>query len=153
MSHISAKDRKEYRAILVRSLRESNSEIEENKHNLKDHDETQNPDEQGPHSVADDLIVAKIERADGYTALIRRAIAKIDAPGGKDFGVCEDCGQDIHKGRLKHVPHAPLCIACQRRIDGLQSKFGQRVRQISPSFEPQPDLFEPDPTLSATDLD
>lgn len=30
------------------------------------------------------------------------------------FGICQQCNQPITMSRLKAVPYAPLCIACQR---------------------------------------
>jgi len=31
------------------------------------------------------------------------------------FGICEDCKNPIAKTRLKAVPHARLCLACQEK--------------------------------------
>ena len=33
------------------------------------------------------------------------------------FGICEDCGEPISKSRLKALPHARLCVACQEKKD------------------------------------
>jgi DnaK suppressor protein len=41
---------------------------------------------------------------------IDRALAKIDAG---TYGVCERCGKDIPKARLKALPYAALCVACK----------------------------------------
>jgi DnaK suppressor protein len=35
-----------------------------------------------------------------------------------DFGLCEDCGDEIGKGRLKAMPYAELCVTCQSKKDG-----------------------------------
>lgn len=32
------------------------------------------------------------------------------------FGVCQECGGKIPKGRLEAVPYAPHCIACAREL-------------------------------------
>lgn len=31
------------------------------------------------------------------------------------YGVCENCGQPIGKGRLQIIPRATLCLACKQR--------------------------------------
>jgi DnaK suppressor protein len=49
-------------------------------------------------------------------AAIDRALRKLhDAP--EDFGVCEDCGDDIPPKRLDVMPWAPLCTDCQAKAD------------------------------------
>jgi len=34
------------------------------------------------------------------------------------FGFCESCGAAVHKERLRLMPHAKNCIACQRKRKG-----------------------------------
>ena len=47
----------------------------------------------------------------------QRALEKLDnAP--EDAGTCEECGEDIPWGRLKAMPYAELCVACQGKRDG-----------------------------------
>ena len=41
---------------------------------------------------------------------IKDAIDRIDA---KDFGVCDDCGEDIGEARLKARPVTTQCIDCK----------------------------------------
>jgi len=49
----------------------------------------------------------------------QRALDKLDrAPD--EAGTCEDCGEDIPWGRLKAMPDAELCVACQGKRDGPQ---------------------------------
>jgi DnaK suppressor protein len=49
-------------------------------------------------------------------AAIDRAVRKLrDAP--EDFGVCEDCGDDIATRRLEVMPWAALCTECQAGSD------------------------------------
>ena len=40
--------------------------------------------------------------------------AKIRRATG-EYGVCEDCGQKISPERLKYLPEATRCVACQAR--------------------------------------
>lgn len=60
-------------------------------------------------------------------AMQRRRIARIDELENAlkrlsetDYGVCEQCGDDIGVARLKANPSARLCVACQSAVeDGL----------------------------------
>src|SRR6266850_3002854 len=36
---------------------------------------------------------------------------------GSGFGICEDCGEPIHKKRLDAVPWARYCKKCQEAVD------------------------------------
>ncbi len=43
-----------------------------------------------------------------------------------EFGVCEECGEPIHKKRLDAVPWARYCLACQEAFDkGRLQEAGQ----------------------------
>lgn len=54
-------------------------------------------------------------------ALVTRALAKLrDEP--EDFGVCEDCNEDILVGRMKALPYARFCVACQSLHDGSKGR-------------------------------
>jgi DnaK suppressor protein len=47
---------------------------------------------------------------------IDRALGKLrDAP--EDYGVCEDCGDDIAEKRLSVMPFARFCAECQAAAD------------------------------------
>ncbi len=47
---------------------------------------------------------------------IGRALRKLrDEP--EDFGVCEDCGEDIPEKRLNVMPFAAFCAECQAKVD------------------------------------
>jgi len=50
-------------------------------------------------------------------AQVNRALDDIDA--GR-YGICRDCGEPIAKARLKVMPFATRCVACQARIEGLE---------------------------------
>jgi DnaK suppressor protein len=48
---------------------------------------------------------------------VRAALEKLkESPD--DFGLCEDCGDEIGFGRLKAMPYAELCVVCQGKKDG-----------------------------------
>jgi DnaK suppressor protein len=45
-----------------------------------------------------------------------RALEDINA--GR-YGICRECGEPIAKARLKVMPFATRCVACQARQEGL----------------------------------
>jgi DnaK suppressor protein len=48
---------------------------------------------------------------------VTRALEDIDA--GR-YGICRECGEPIAKARLKVMPFATRCVACQARSEGLE---------------------------------
>ena len=46
--------------------------------------------------------------------LVERALARMDAG---IYGLCARCQQEIDFARLKAVPHAMLCMTCQRTAE------------------------------------
>lgn len=52
------------------------------------------------------------------------ALRKIDTEP-EEYGVCEECGDDISEKRLSFMPYATLCIECQTAQD---PKRGERRR-------------------------
>jgi DnaK suppressor protein len=36
------------------------------------------------------------------------------------YGICEDCGEQIGEGRLKALPFARRCVACQEQVEILE---------------------------------
>jgi DnaK suppressor protein len=62
-------------------------------------------------------IASNRNRSDAATlALVRRALEKL-ASDPDSFGECEECGDEIAPGRLKAMPYAQLCVACQGKKD------------------------------------
>jgi RNA polymerase-binding transcription factor len=49
-------------------------------------------------------------------ARIDRALAKL-ANAPDDFGLCEDCDEEIAPGRLAVMPYATRCPACQAKTE------------------------------------
>lgn len=43
---------------------------------------------------------------------IQKAIERIDSG---EFGICEDCGEEISEKRLKAVPYSTLCVDCKEK--------------------------------------
>lgn len=70
-------------------------------------------------ALSEMMQVLASKRNEGKAALLRqvdRALAKIvEEPD--DFGLCEDCEEEISPKRLALVPYATLCVACQAKRD------------------------------------
>lgn len=61
------------------------------------------------------------ERDRQALASIREALARVEAG---EYGICEECGDDIAQARLKAQPMATLCVHCQsRREDEERTRF------------------------------
>jgi DnaK suppressor protein len=50
-------------------------------------------------------------------ARIAKALQKIEHEP-EEYGLCEDCGDELLEARLKAMPFAELCLECQLRKDG-----------------------------------
>jgi DnaK suppressor protein len=76
------------------------------------------PDEDA-QALSEMMQVLASKRNEGQAALVRqidRALAKLaDTP--EDYGLCEECEEEIAPARLALVPYATLCVACQARRD------------------------------------
>ncbi len=70
-------------------------------------------------ALSEMMQVLASKRNEGQAALVRQidhALAKlVDAP--EDFGLCEECEEDIAPKRLSAVPYATLCVDCQAKRD------------------------------------
>jgi RNA polymerase-binding transcription factor len=70
-------------------------------------------------ALSEMMQVLASKRNEGQAALLRqigRALAKLaDAP--EEFGLCEECDEEIAPKRLALVPYATLCVACQAKRD------------------------------------
>src|SRR5690606_33247131 len=49
-------------------------------------------------------------------ARIEKALRKLQTEP-EEFGLCEDCGDEVGAGRLAAMPYAELCVACQSTRD------------------------------------
>ncbi len=62
----------------------------------------------------DEVVAAVVDRRARQLEEVNRALADIDA--GR-YGVCRECGEPIAKARLKVMPFATRCVACQARAE------------------------------------
>jgi DnaK suppressor protein len=83
------------------------------------------------------LSLSSLERRELHQ--IEEALARIDEG---EYGLCEECGEEISEKRLKAVPWARHCIECQELEEqGLLPSYHFEVMR-----EPNPDDFKPEDT-------
>jgi len=56
-----------------------------------------------------------------FLSKIEKALAKLE---DGTFGVCEECGEPIHKKRLEARPETTLCIKCKEEQEREEQQFG-----------------------------
>jgi DnaK suppressor protein len=70
-------------------------------------------------ALSEMMQVLASRRNEGQAALVQRidrALRKLaDAP--EDFGLCEECEEEIAPKRLALVPYTTLCVGCQAKRD------------------------------------
>lgn len=74
-------------------------------------------DEQPLNEMMQSIASARNRNMEGVLKRVEKALQKL-AEDPDDYGNCEDCGEEILAGRLKAMPYAELCVACQAKIDG-----------------------------------
>jgi RNA polymerase-binding protein DksA len=65
----------------------------------------------------DEVRFAVADRRARQLKEVTRALEDINA--GR-YGICRECGEAIAKARLKVMPFATRCVACQARLEGLE---------------------------------
>ena len=74
-------------------------------------------DEQPLNEMMQSIASARNKNLEGVLGKVQKALAKIEeAP--EEFGVCEECDENIIAGRLKAMPYVELCVSCQSKRDG-----------------------------------
>ena len=121
-----AAHRKTLERLRAKALEAGPARIEPNR---KDPSSTGVADEDA-QALSEMMQVLASKRNEGQAALVRRidrALAKLaDAP--EDFGLCEECEEEIGQKRLALVPYATLCVACQAKRD---PKLGASRRKLT----------------------
>lgn len=64
--------------------------------------------------AAQDFSLELLERDEEALRRIDEALERIEAG---HYGTCTTCGGPIPKSRLRAVPHAATCVACQRQAE------------------------------------
>lgn len=85
-------------------------------------------DEQPLNEMMQSIASARNKNLEGVLGKVHKAIAKIEeAPD--DYGVCEECDEDIILGRLKAMPYVEFCVNCQSKRDG--AKGGRSRKSLT----------------------
>jgi DnaK suppressor protein len=70
--------------------------------------------ERGSDNFFRDLMIRILQNSDAELCDVNRALDRIDAG---TYGLCEHCAGQISKKRLRALPFAHLCIACQQEAE------------------------------------
>ncbi|CAB1071375.1 RNA polymerase-binding transcription factor DksA [Olavius algarvensis Delta 1 endosymbiont] len=62
---------------------------------------------------------------DRESMLIEKIKKSLGAIESKDYGTCEDCGEDISIERLKARPVTSLCIRCKTKRESIELLTGE----------------------------
>jgi RNA polymerase-binding protein DksA len=62
-----------------------------------------------------EVAVAVVERRARELKLVTSALENMDTGG---YGICRTCGEAIPAARLKVIPFAIRCVACQSALEG-----------------------------------
>lgn len=73
-------------------------------------------DEQPLNEMMQSIASARNRNLTGVLGLVEKALKKLEEEPD-DFGVCEDCNEDIIPGRLKAMPYVEFCVTCQSKRD------------------------------------
>ena len=82
--------------------------------------------------IRDALQAATLTRHRSAVKAIEEALRRID---DGDYGICEDCDEDIPAGRLNAMPFALRCIECQEKHEMTRSR--RKEINMHSSFFPE----------------
>jgi DnaK suppressor protein len=107
--------RKTLERLRAEALRAGPARIEPNRRDPS----TAGVADEDEQALSEMMQVLASKRNEGQAALVARidrALHKLaDAPD--EFGMCEECEEEIGAKRLAAVPYATLCLACQAKRD------------------------------------
>jgi DnaK suppressor protein len=78
------------------------------------HEVEASPADNASQRTLNELVHEAAEHTGHQLQLVRQALARMD---DGSYGLCEHCGEEIGYSRLNARPEAPLCIACQTRLE------------------------------------
>jgi DnaK suppressor protein len=84
-------------------------------------------DEQALSEMMQTLASQRNKKQAELVAQIDRALKRL-ANQPDDFGLCEECEEEIPAKRLSHMPYATLCVECQAKRD---PKRGQARKSVT----------------------
>jgi DnaK suppressor protein len=78
------------------------------------HEVEASPADNASQRTLNELVHEAAEHTAHHLNLVQHALARV-ADG--EYGLCENCGEEIGYSRLEARPEARLCIACQTRLE------------------------------------
>lgn len=104
-----------FRALLSRTLERLTLSSAEGLSELVDERETL-PDlaDRATQETDRDMSLIMRERDRRLLREVRQALQRMD---NGEYGVCEECGEEIPLPRLKAQPMATLCVACKQSLE------------------------------------
>lgn len=110
--------------VLKTMLEERHREIQDKLRTLRETlpaevAEVKDAEEQSVNDFVRDVELALIEMTSETLGQIDQAMHRLD---DGTYGVCANCGAEIAEARLKAVPFATLCRACQEAQESLQAE-------------------------------
>ena len=82
------------------------------------------------HPAAEDLSFALVEIRTQMLENIKTALMRLDTG---EYGICDDCDEEISKSRLRALPFATKCLTCQESAEQLAYR-DRRNEQRRPPF-------------------
>jgi len=121
--------------ILKRMLEERRGEIQDKLRSIRetrpaDADQVKDTEEQSLDDLVREVDFALMQMKSETLAKIDEAMRRLE---GGSYGVCADCGAEIAEARLKALPFATLCRACQEQRE-LEAASERGVRAFEPGF-------------------
>lgn len=86
-------------------------------------------------SLGEDLEVAMLDRESREAAQVDAALDRL---ARDQYGICRGCGTVIGLGRLKALPFAQRCTACQAGVEARERGVEAELRSRSIRPEPRP---------------
>jgi RNA polymerase-binding transcription factor len=118
-----ARNRERYQ-VLKTMLEERHREIQDKLRTLRETlpaevAEVKDAEEQSVNDFVRDVELALIEMTSETLGQIDQAMRRLEAG---TYGICANCGTEIAEARLKAVPFATLCRACQEAQESLRAE-------------------------------
>lgn len=94
--------------------------------------DVQDAEEQAVTDFAKDMEFAIVQMKADTLGRIDEALRRLEAGA---YGECAECGTEIPEARLKALPFAVLCRACQEREESREAAEKQSVLRALPALE------------------
>jgi DnaK suppressor protein len=106
-----------FKNILENRLDEILAESEKICSTLKDGGEEREPVDSVDFAASQHALDVRMRIQDHNHQLLLQVRAALERIASGEFGICEECGDDIAIGRLKAQPTTVLCLDCMREME------------------------------------